>query len=128
MTKLNTLENSNILIVEDDEDNLDFLRRLLVKHGANVLLAKSGEEAIDVVKSNKQINVVLMDIRLPDMDGFETTQKIKEINPNLPIIAQTAYAMFNDKDKCLEKGCDGYVSKPIDKDILFKKIKQYIYK
>ncbi|MDA3953985.1 MAG: PAS domain-containing protein [Bacteroidales bacterium] len=128
MTKLNTLENSNILIVEDDEDNLDFLRRLLVKHGANVLLAKSGEEAIDVVKSNKQINVVLMDIRLPDMDGFETTQKIKEINPNLPIIAQTAYAMFNDKDKCLEKGCDDYVSKPIDKDILFKKIKQYIYK
>lgn len=126
--KISNFENATILIVEDDVDNLEFLRQLLVKYEANVLLANSGEEAISIVKSNKQINLVLMDIRLPDMNGFETTQKIKEINPNLPVIAQTAYAMSNDRENCLKNGCDDYVSKPLNKDILFKKINQYIYK
>ncbi len=128
IVKINKFENVTILIVEDDIDNLEFLRQLLVKYGANVLLACSGEEAISIVKSNKKINLVLMDIRLPDMDGFETTQKIKKLNPNLPVIAQTAYAMSNDKENCLNKGCDDYISKPLNKSILFQKINQYIYK
>ncbi|NOQ25988.1 MAG: PAS domain-containing protein [Bacteroidales bacterium] len=127
ITEINNFENTTILIVEDDLDNLEFLRQLLVKYEANVLLANSGEEAISIVKSNKQINLVLMDIRLPDMDGFETTRRIKKISPKLPVIAQTAYAMSNDRENCLKNGCDDYVSKPLNKSILFKKINQYIY-
>lgn len=128
IAEINSFKNTTILIVEDDLDNLEFLRQLLVKYEANVLLANSGEEAIKIVKANKQINLVLMDIRLPDMDGFETTRKIKKINSKLPVIAQTAYAMSNDRENCLKNGCDDYVSKPLNKSILFKKINQYIYK
>lgn len=124
---MKTLENVYILIVEDDEDNLEFLRRLLIKFGANVVIARTGEEAINVVKSNKLIKIVLMDIRLPDIDGFETTRKIKKQNPKLPVIAVTAYAMYNDRELCLKNGCDDYISKPLDKDILLKKIIHYIY-
>jgi PAS domain S-box-containing protein len=126
--EINTFKNVTILIVEDDLDNLEFLRQLLVKYEANVLLANSGEEALSIVKANKQIKLVLMDIRLPDMDGFETTRKIKKMCPKLPVIAQTAYAMSNDRENCLKNGCDDYVSKPLNKSILFKKINQYIYK
>lgn len=124
---MKTLENVSILVVEDDEDNLEFLRRLLIKHGANVVVARTGEEAVNIVKINEQIQIVLMDIRLPDINGFETTRKIKKLKPNLPVIAQTAYAMYNDRELCLENGCDDYISKPLDKDILFEKINHYIY-
>ncbi|MCK5028283.1 MAG: PAS domain-containing protein [Bacteroidales bacterium] len=125
--EMKTLDDLNILVVEDDRDNLEFLSRLLAKHGANVVAANSGEEAIKIIKSNNQIQIVLMDIRLPDIDGFETTKIIKKLKPSLPVIAQTAYAMYNDREKCLENGCDDYISKPLDKDILIKKINQYIY-
>ncbi|PLX13347.1 MAG: hypothetical protein C0597_11865, partial [Marinilabiliales bacterium] len=126
-TEMKNLNNAHILVVEDDHDNLELLRRYLQKAGANVIIARSGSEAIEAVKSNHHIKVVLMDIRLPDMDGFETTQQIKEINPNLPVIAQTAYAMYNDREICLKNGCDDYMAKPLDKEILYQKINQYIY-
>ncbi len=127
ITEMKTLENLNILVVEDDADNLEFLRRLLIRFGANVVTASNGEDAVNIVKSNNLIKIVLMDIRLPDMNGFETTQIIKKLKPSLPVIAQTAYAMYNDREICLKNGCDDYISKPLDKDILIKKINQYIY-
>ena len=126
--KMKDLKNINILVVEDDEDNLEFLRRLLQKYGASVIIAHNGKDAIHEVKTNSQIQIVLMDIRLPDINGFETTKKIKEIKPELPVIAQTAYAMYNDREICLENGCDDYMAKPLNKDILFEKINHYIYK
>jgi PAS domain S-box-containing protein len=125
--EMKTLDDLNILVVEDDRDNLEFLRRLLVKHGANVITACCGEEAVEIIKTNDQIQIVLMDIRLPDMDGLETTKLIKNLKPSLPVIAQTAYAMYNDREMCLENGCDDYISKPLNKDILIEKINQYIY-
>lgn len=125
--KMKDLSSISILVVEDDKDNLEFLRRLIQKFGARVVIAKNGEDAIEAVKKDNQIRLVLMDIRLPDINGFETTQRIKEINPQLPVIAQTAYAMYNDRDICLENGCDDYMAKPLNKDILFKKINHYIY-
>jgi PAS domain S-box-containing protein len=116
-----------ILVVEDDPDNLEFIKRLLTKQGANVFIAKTGTDAVNMIINNDTIKIVLMDIRLPDIDGFEATQRIKTIKPELPIIAQTAYAMYNDREMCLENGCDDYISKPLDKDVLFKKINNYIY-
>ncbi|MEE4197620.1 MAG: PAS domain-containing protein [Bacteroidales bacterium] len=124
----NKWNNIGILVVEDNEDNLSFLCTLLEKNGAKVFAAKTGEDAIDMIKVNPTIQIVLMDIQLPQMDGFETTQKIKAINPNLPVIAQTAYALSNDRAICLKSGCDDYVAKPLKKDILFQKINHYIYK
>lgn len=124
---INTMKNVSILVVEDDEDSLELLCRLLLKFGANPIVARTGEDAIKIIKSNNKIKIVLMDIRLPDMDGFETTKEIKKLNPDLPVIAQTAYAMYNDKEVCLQNGCDDYISKPINKDVLFHKINQYIY-
>lgn len=125
--KMEKWDDLEILIVEDDADNLEFLRRILLKQGAKVFLAKTGKEAINIVTHNDSIKIVLMDIRLPDIDGFETTQKIKAIKPNLPVIAQTAYAMYNDREMCLENGCDDYISKPLDKRVLYQKINSYIY-
>lgn len=117
----------NILVVEDDADNLEFLRCLLSKYGADVFLAKNAKKALEYIISKPQIQIVLMDIRLPDMDGLKATQKIKAIRPDIPIIAQTAYAMYNDRDLCLANGCDDYISKPLSKDLLFDKINKYIY-
>lgn len=116
-----------ILVVEDDADNLEFIKRLLAKHGAKVFVAKTGVDAVNTIINNDTIKIVLMDIRLPDIDGFEASQRIKALKPELPIIAQTAYAMYNDREMCLENGCDDYISKPLDKVVLFEKINNYIY-
>ncbi|OFX27443.1 MAG: hypothetical protein A2041_02750 [Bacteroidetes bacterium GWA2_31_9b] len=120
------LLNNKILVVEDDIDNLEYFKRLLLIKGADVIYAKTGEEAIDIVKKDDSIRLVLMDILLPGMDGLETTKQLKKLNPRLPIIAQTAYAMQNDKEKCINAGCDDYVSKPIDTNLLILKMKHLL--
>jgi CheY-like chemotaxis protein len=119
---LDKFKTARILIVEDDLDNLEYLKRLMKMKGLDVVSASSGEEAVSIVQNDKSINLVLMDILLPQMSGYEATLLIKEINPDLPVIAQTAYAMHNDREKCLENGCDDYISKPINKDLLYRKI------
>ena len=120
------LLNNKILVVEDDIDNLEYFKRLLLIKGADVIYTKTGEEAIDIVKKDDSICLVLMDILLPGMDGLETTKQLKKLNPRLPIIAQTAYAMQNDKEKCINAGCDDYVSKPIDTNLLILKMKHLL--
>ena len=120
-------DNLRILIVEDDPDNLEFLSRLLQINGASVVKASTGKEAIELIKNDLSIKIILMDIKLPDIDGFETTKKIKLLRPGLPVIGQTAYAQYGDRELCLESGCDDYVSKPLKKSILFEKINNYIY-
>lgn len=93
----------------------------------NILWAKEGEEAIKLFKSkNPKIDCVLMDIKLPDISGFEVTKRIKAIDPDIPIIAQTAYALTNDKQRCLDNGCDDYLAKPIRKDQLINAVYNYL--
>ncbi|QGY46786.1 response regulator [Maribellus comscasis] len=107
-----------ILIVEDEEVNLYFLDVLIKKIIASdttILHAYNGKEALDVCKSNSDINVILMDIKMPIMDGYEATKKIKEIMPHIPIIAQTAYSTNEDRHKAETAGCDDFISKPINK-------------
>lgn len=103
-----------ILIVEDEESNYALLEALLMPTGAKILHASTGKMALDII--NKQINIdlVLMDIKLPDTSGYEITKRIRELQPSIPIIAQTAFVMTGDKEKALEAGCNAYVSKPID--------------
>jgi CheY-like chemotaxis protein len=91
-----------------------------------LLHAKDGIEAVDYCKNNTAINMVLMDLKIPKMNGYEATQKIKEMYPKLPVIAQTAYSTKEDKDKALNAGCDDFISKPINKDLLSSLLDKYV--
>ena len=115
-----------ILIAEDDESNFYYLYELLAELNYTILRAKNGAEAVEICKNNPTVCLVFMDIKMPVMDGFEATYEIKKIRPQIPIIAQTAFAMADDKETALSKGCDDYLSKPIDPEVLISKIKKYI--
>jgi len=128
----NNPENQNanneqcILVAEDEEINFLFINEILSGYKTKILRAINGQEAVDMIKENTDINLVLMDIKMPVMDGYEATRLIKQIRDNVPVIAQTAYAMSGDKEKSLEAGCDDYISKPVKKDALMEKINQFI--
>ena len=122
------LKNITIMIVEDEENNWLFIQDALRISGANLIWARVGQEAIDIVESGKKIDIILMDMKMPIMDGFETTKEIKKINSNIPVIAQTAYAQPKEKTKCLEAGCEAYISKPIITRQLFKIIARLLDK
>ena len=111
-----------ILIVEDDIINFMVLKAMLRTTNVKIIHADSGLKAIENVYANPQINLVLMDVHLPEMSGLEATGKILEINPALPVIAQTANAITEDRKKCLNAGCADYISKPIDMQELLGKI------
>jgi CheY-like chemotaxis protein len=115
-----------VLIVEDDIINFKVIEAMLRSTKINILHADNGVMAIDHVHLFPQIDIVLMDVHLPEMSGLEATDRIKKMSATLPIIAQTANAMSEDKDKCLEAGCVDYISKPIDMSELITKISKYL--
>ncbi len=108
------LRGKKILIVEDDGSSYLYLETLLRKHNTEIFWAKSGRRAIDLLKKENDIDLILMDIRMPEMNGMDTTRKIRKIYPDLPIIAQTAYAQISDRKMALDCGCNDYISKPIE--------------
>ncbi|MCF8298326.1 MAG: PAS domain S-box protein [Saprospiraceae bacterium] len=115
-----------ILIAEDEEVSFKHLSIILKNIGKEILHAKTGIEAIELFQKNPDIDLVLMDIKMPIMGGHEATRKIREFNKDVIIIAQTAYALEGDKEKALEAGCDDYISKPINKDELLEKIRRLV--
>ena len=115
-----------VLVAEDEEINFFYLSQLLKKTNITVIRAKNGSEAVDLARKNPQVKLILMDIKMPVMNGYEATKIIKEANPGIVIIAQTAYAMEEEKKKCIEAGCDDYLSKPIEKQTLFEKMNKYL--
>jgi CheY-like chemotaxis protein len=124
---LKTIADSMILVAEDDETNFYYLNALITREtGIKVLHASNGREAIELFKANPDIKLILMDIKMPEIDGFEATRQIKLINPNVNIIAITAYAMSGDEERIIAAGCDGYLSKPINKKSLLEKIAEFI--
>lgn len=102
-----------ILIAEDDESNYFLLNEILKKTKVKTIWAKDGETAVEQVEKNPSVNLVLMDIQMPGMNGYEATSLIKQKRPDLPVIAQTAYAMSGEREKSIRAGCDGYISKPL---------------
>jgi len=113
--------NRVVLITEDEEVNFFYLKTLLKKTQARVLRAKNGKEAVDIIAEyNGDIDLILMDINMPVMDGYEAMRIIKSRHPDLPIIAQTAYTLNNDRRKCLKAGFNDYIAKPINKVALFR--------
>jgi CheY-like chemotaxis protein len=115
-----------ILIAEDEEVNFLFLEEILSDLDIHILHAKNGLDAVDYFKSNPDIDIILMDIKMPVMNGLEATKEIKKIKNNVPVIAQTAYATEADKQIALEIGCDAYLSKPIDVNELKSLIQHYL--
>lgn len=103
-----------ILIVEDEDSNYALLEALLLPAGALLLHAKTAGAALEIIKNQHNIDLILMDIKLPDMNGYELTRIIRRKNKEVPIIAQTAFAMIDDKIRALESGCNAYLPKPID--------------
>ncbi len=119
-------EGKTILIAEDEESNYRFLEMLLKNKGLTLLKAENGYEAIEIFNAHKNIDLILMDIKMPGMNGLEATMKIKKIDPKVPIIIQTAYAMQNDEKISHDAGCDDYISKPINKEKLLKLLNKWI--
>ncbi|MBC8342862.1 MAG: response regulator [Bacteroidetes bacterium] len=117
-----------ILVVEDMETNHMLIDSILRRTNAQVLWAMDGETAIELCKEHESIDIVLMDIRLPGIDGYETTREIRKFRPDIPIVAQTAYVYHNNKHLVLDAGCDDLITKPIKKDVLLRKVNKYINK
>ncbi len=113
-----------VLVVEDEEINWLYLNEIL-KNRAKVLRAVNGSEAIELVKQNQGIDIVLMDIKLPDINGLELTKILKSMNGRIKVIAQTAYALSGDRESVIAAGCSGYISKPVNRDELLNLILAY---
>lgn len=115
-------EGKTLLIAEDIETNYKYLATILADTRAKIVWARNGQEAIDAFRNGTSVDLVLMDIQMPVIDGYEATTRIRELNPEIPIIAQTAYALPHDNLKCFEVGCNDYISKPINSFLLKQKI------
>jgi PAS domain S-box-containing protein len=122
------IKNLKTLIVEDDEISYSLLIRTVRKISSEVLHAITGFEAVEACRNNPDIDLVLMDIRMPKMDGLEATRQIRQFNKDVIIIAQTAYGFSSDCENALKAGCNDYISKPINKALLYELIKKHINK
>jgi CheY-like chemotaxis protein len=116
-----------VLIADDDEVSDMYLSLVLQPITAEFLHAANGEEAVALSKTHPDIDLILMDIKMPLMDGYEATRAIRKFNPEVVIIAQTAYAIAGDREKALEAGCTDYITKPVKADLLMKMIRSYAY-
>jgi len=115
-----------ILIVEDVEHNYMFFSALLKLTHAEVKITTDGLQAVEFCKNNPNIDVVLMDLKLPKMTGLDAIKEIRKLRPDLPIIAQTAYAWVGQKEKVLNLGANEFLSKPVQKDDLLEVISKYV--
>ena len=129
-SKEDVLVGKKVLVVDDDVRNLFALTTAFERYDINTITAESGHEAINILSENKDIDIVLMDIMMPEMDGYETTQKIRREHKNshLPIIAVTAKAMKGDREKCIEAGASDYITKPVKIDQLLSLMRVWLYK
>ena len=119
------LFGKKILIAEDDFSNYLFLKTVLSKAGCELIHASNGEEALKMCISGTLPDLVIMDLKMPIMDGYEATKKIKEIHNHLPIIAHSAYVLDNEREKAIASGCVGYIPKPVKKQQLLESIARY---
>jgi two-component system cell cycle response regulator DivK len=113
-------------VIEDVDFNFQFLNAALSKTNANLIHIDNGEDAVEFVENHREIDLILLDIQLPGINGYEVAQSIRKFNKNIKIIAQTAYAMTGERENCINAGCDDYISKPIKTDELLNLISQHL--
>lgn len=121
-----TWKDKVILVVEDDEVNFRFIEAVLQDTSAQVLHASDGLQAVELCKTINKIDLVLMDIRMPGIDGYEATRQIRQFNKNIPVIAQTAFMLENELEKCHQAGCNDLITKPIEIKELFEKVDPFL--
>lgn len=121
------MKKKKILIAEDDKISYEYLKEILRDEKAEILIAKTGVEAVELCKNDTDINIVFMDIKMPMMDGHEATKEIKTFRPELPIIAQTAYALDDERETILHEGFDAYLAKPIQRKEVQAVLDKYLH-
>jgi len=119
-------EGKTVLIVEDNETSNIYFEVALRKTKAHLIWAKNGFDAVEIVKNNNPIDLILMDINMPKMDGIEATGIIKALNPNIIIVVQTAFILSGEEKMCQEAGCDEFITKPIRLKYLLDTIDRYL--
>jgi CheY-like chemotaxis protein len=124
------LKGKRILVVDDDMRNSFALSKLLSDKGITVKIAKDGQNALNMLDDGLEVDLILMDIMMPEMDGYETTKRIRAQQQfsTLPILALTAKAMKGDREKCLSAGANDYLPKPVDVDRLFSMLRVWLYR
>jgi signal transduction histidine kinase len=125
-SNIHTWSEKTMLLAEDEEVNSFYIETVLKSTGINIITAQNGLEAVEECKRNNDISLILMDIKMPEMDGLTATRIIKSFKKDLPIIATTAFALSSDKERCIEAGCNDYLSKPIRKEQLLIMMNKYI--
>ena len=121
-----SVEEMNLLIVEDDIVSAELLKTMLKDVFQEIIHVPTGVDAIEICRNRPDINLVLMDVKMPIIDGYSTTHEIRKFNKDLIIIAQTAYAMLEDKGKAIQSGCNDYITKPINKKVLLEMINKHM--
>ncbi len=121
-------KGKTILIAEDEASSYHFLKAILYKTKATILWAPDGVKFLEIMDQNKDIDLVLLDIKMPGINGFNAIKVIRQQNISIPVIAQTAFNQPEDKQRCLDCGCDDYLAKPIDQNLLLSKISKYFNK
>ena len=121
-----SLDGKVILVAEDEDMNVAYMQEVLAETKATVLWARNGQEAVDAMKSHPEIDLILMDIKMPVMNGYDATVKIREFNKDVIIIAQTAYALTGEKEKTIAAGCNYYITKPIEINVLLNTLKGFL--
>jgi hypothetical protein len=115
-----------ILVAEDEDANFIFINEVLEETGAKIIRAKNGQEALELFSDNPNVDIILMDIKMPILTGIDVTIAIRKFNKKVPIVALTAYAMTGDKERCLAAGCNNYISKPIRRNEILTLISEYV--
>jgi two-component system cell cycle response regulator DivK len=118
--------DKTVLIVEDIETSSRFFKAAIQATGASLETAITGKEAVDKFKELPNVDLILMDIRMPEMDGLEATRIIKSIKPDVPIIVQTAFVLSGERVASFKSGCDDFMTKPIKLEVLLKTMKKYL--
>ena len=124
--KLNNKELITVLIAEDDDISFAYLEILLQNEDCKIIRATDGIKTVEAVRNNPDIDLVLMDLKMPVLDGVRATLEIRKFNKEIPIIAQTAYVFESDRLEALNAGCNDYLSKPIRKEPFLRKMNQYL--
>jgi CheY-like chemotaxis protein len=122
---MNQVKPLKVLIAEDDETSDLLIAIMLRKYNPEILHAKTGLEVLDILMENPDIDMILMDIQMPEMNGYLATREIRKFNTNIVIVAQTAYAQSGEREKALDAGCNDYFSKPIEQSMLTDIINKY---
>ncbi|MFA5419515.1 MAG: ATP-binding protein, partial [Bacteroidales bacterium] len=126
--KKNQIKNLKILIAEDDETSEMLISIAVKEFSKEVIKVRTGTETVEICRANPDLDLILMDIQMPVMNGYEATRQIRQFDKDVIIIAQTAYGLSGDREKAIEAGCNDYIAKPINKDELLSIIQKYFNK